>query len=138
MTSFLTTFQNSATNFHQKQIEDNIKNLLAITQACGEGFDQKFRLAQAVLAGVRQRDGNYESLEVKPVPELKFFSGDTAYGTLMKMVEQKKTLLQHPDEGGADKEQSGDDSVYVNKDKSEDDGRDVDEEEGEDSGEGST
>lgn len=127
MITFLTTFQNPAANFQQKQLKGNLRTLLGTIDGCLATFEKKHQLVQEVLDRVRQHDGGYESLVIEPVPGLfKGFAGDTAYGTLMKMIEEKKTLLQQPDEGDADEEQSGDD------------GRVVDEEQGENNGGGST
>ena len=70
-------------------------HLLETTRRCHDSFKQKFQLAQQVLAGVRQRrsEGDDEQLVIQPVSTLSGWAGDTACGTLLKMVEEKKSGL---------------------------------------------
>ena len=94
MTSFLRIFQDSASNFQKKETEANLEDLRKTTRRCQDSFKQKLQLTEKVLTGVHRRrsDGNDEQLAIQPVNTLDGGVGDTACGTLRKMVENKKSV----------------------------------------------
>ena len=96
ITNLLVIFQDSISNSQYAETESNLETIRTITRACQETLKQKVQLAKEVLNGVHDRrsDEENEKLDFQPVPTIDGWVGDTACGTQLKRIEEKRANAQ--------------------------------------------